>query len=175
LPESRDLVLTNAGPLIALGKLNRLTLLTELYGTILVPEAVYQEVVTEGSQRGFHDAFTVRLFLSLHSATIVHLSDEVVEAYSPPVTLGRGERELLALSQRQPNPLVLLDDETARQEARRLGLRSKGTVGVLVQSFRTGLLPRREIELLLTEISGRGDIWISPRLCQQVLAEIRKG
>ena len=34
-------VLGNAGPLIALGKLNRLELLAELYGQARIPRAVY--------------------------------------------------------------------------------------------------------------------------------------
>jgi predicted nucleic acid-binding protein len=39
-------VVCNAGPLIALGKLNRLELLAELYGQVQIPRAVYDEAVT---------------------------------------------------------------------------------------------------------------------------------
>jgi predicted nucleic acid-binding protein len=40
------IVLSNAGPLIALSKLNRLSVLSELYGIVHVPHTVQGEVVT---------------------------------------------------------------------------------------------------------------------------------
>ena len=55
-------VLCNAGPLIALGKLNRLELLAELYGQIRIPRVVYDEAVTQGLALGMPDAHTIRLF-----------------------------------------------------------------------------------------------------------------
>jgi predicted nucleic acid-binding protein len=38
--------------LIALGKLNRLELLAELYGEVQIPRAVYDEAVTQGLALG---------------------------------------------------------------------------------------------------------------------------
>jgi predicted nucleic acid-binding protein len=40
-------VLCNSGPLIALGKLNRLDLLVALYGEVEIPRAVHDEVVSQ--------------------------------------------------------------------------------------------------------------------------------
>jgi predicted nucleic acid-binding protein len=55
---------------------------------------------------------------------------------------------------------VLMDDEIARIEARHLGLRVYGTLGVLVRSFRRNLLSFDQVELLIREIAARPDIWI---------------
>ena len=55
-------VLCNAGPLGALGKLNRLELLAELYGQVEIPRAVVDEAVTQGLALGMADALTIRLF-----------------------------------------------------------------------------------------------------------------
>jgi predicted nucleic acid-binding protein len=41
-------VVSNAGPLIALGKLGQLGLLLKLYGEILIPREVCNEVVING-------------------------------------------------------------------------------------------------------------------------------
>jgi predicted nucleic acid-binding protein len=57
-----SVVLCNAGPLMALGKLNRLDLLVGLFGQVQIPRAVYHEVVTQGLIRGAPDALAVRLF-----------------------------------------------------------------------------------------------------------------
>ena len=39
---------TNSTPLIELSKINQLDVLRDVYGTILIPEAVYVEVVIDG-------------------------------------------------------------------------------------------------------------------------------
>lgn len=109
-------IISNAGPLMALAKLNRLDLLAKLYQQVEAPVAVYREVVTE-----------------------------------------------------DPNARVLIDDDVARREARRLSIEVKGTLGVLVQAFRRKLLSLDETELLIQQIAARPDIWIGARLCEGVL------
>jgi predicted nucleic acid-binding protein len=80
--------------------------------------------------------------------------------------------EILALARTLANPLLLLDDEVARSEARRLKLRICGTLGLLVQAYREKLLSFSQVELLIREIAVRPDIWIGARLCEQVLASL---
>lgn len=164
------IVLSNAGPLIALSKLNRLTLLSELYGTVHVPRTVYEEVT---AAQGRPDALTARIFLQHFRWPILEASSGVLQAYRPPVELDAGERELLALARDLKDPLLLLDDEAARSEARRLGFRLKGTLGVLVEAHRKGLLAFGEVELLVLEIAARPDIWIGEKLCRAVLDDLR--
>jgi predicted nucleic acid-binding protein len=169
-----SVVLCNSGPLMALGKLNRLDLLAELYDKVQVPQAVYNEVVSQGLARGAPDALIVRLFLQRQGWPVVEVSLEVLSAYEPAVVLDPGEREVLALAQTLPDPLVLLDDEAARTEARRLELRVRGTLGILVQAFRRDLLSLSQVEWLLNEIAARPDIWIGSKLCSQVLKSLRE-
>ncbi len=72
------------------------------------------------------------------------------------------------------HPLVLLDDEVARSEARRVNLRVRGTSGVLAQAYREQILTLAQTELLIGKISARRDIWISAKLCEQVLASLQE-
>jgi predicted nucleic acid-binding protein len=167
-------ILSNASPLIALGKLNRLDLLVDLYGRVQTSRAVYTEVVTRGLARGAPDALTIRLFWQRQNWPIVDVPPAVIARYTPLVILDPGETEILALAQILSDPLVLLDDEVARTEARRLKLRVRGTVGVLVQAYQEGHLSYSQIDLLLQEIAVRPDIWISAKLCQQVLDALPK-
>ena len=167
-------VLCNAGPLITLGKLNRLELLSELYGEVQIPHAVYDEVVTCGLAKGASDALTVRLFWQRHEWPVVGAPPSVLSTYTPPVILDPGERAVLALAQTMKHPLVLLDDEVARSEARRLNLRVCGTLGILAQACRKQMLTLAQTELLIREISARRDIWISAKLSEQVLASLQR-
>ena len=59
----RPRVVADAGPLMALAKLNVLPLLKRLYGRVLVSQTVYDEVVTEGLARGYPDAGVVQRLL----------------------------------------------------------------------------------------------------------------
>jgi predicted nucleic acid-binding protein len=45
------IVVADSTPLIALARIDRLNLLKELFGAVLIPEAVFQEVVTRGKER----------------------------------------------------------------------------------------------------------------------------
>ena len=56
-------VVSNAGPLIALGKLGRLGLLNQLYDVVLIPSEVYQEVVVNGLRLGAPDADAVQFLV----------------------------------------------------------------------------------------------------------------
>jgi predicted nucleic acid-binding protein len=168
------IVLCNAGPLIALGKLNRLELLAGLYGQVEIPRTVYDEAVTQGLALGAADARTIRLFWQAAGWPVVEVPAAVIATYKPPVILDPGEKEVLALAQTLPDALVLLDDETARAEARRLNLRVRGTLGILAQAYHAEILAFSQVELLIQEIGARPDIWISARLCDQVLQTLRK-
>ncbi len=162
-------VLSNAGPLIVLAKLNRLELLADLYGQVQIPRAVYTEVVTQGLARGAPDALTIRLFWQQQNWPVIEVPPKILDAYQSPVILHPGEHAVLALAQTLSATLVLLDDEVARTEGRRLNLHLRGTLGVLAQAYRQEYLSLAQIELLLQEISLRPDIWISAKLCQQIL------
>jgi len=170
---SGPVVLCNAGPVITLGKLNRLELLAGLYGEVQIPHAVYDEAVTCGLAKGASDALTIRLFWQRHEWPVVEVSPAVLSTYTPSVILHPGERAVLALAQTMKHPLVLLDDEVARSEARRLKLRVRGTLGILTQGYREQMLTLAQTELLIREISARRDIWIGAKLCEQVLASLQ--
>lgn len=165
-------VLSDASPLIALGKLNRLHLLSDLFDQVQIPRAVYGEVVTRGLVRGAPEALTVRLFWQRQQWPIVNVSGALLSAYAPAVVLDPGETEVLALAQSFPDPLVLLDDEVARTEARRLGLGVCGTLGVIARAYGAELLSLDQTELLIREIAARPDIWIAAKLCEQVLGSL---
>jgi predicted nucleic acid-binding protein len=132
--------------------------------------------VVDGSRLEAPDSLHIRLFLEHYRFPILDASEDVLRRYVQWPRLGSGEKQLLSLAQSFAGDevQVLVDDEAAREEARRLGFLVKGTVGVLVQAYRTSLLALDEIELLLLEIAARPDLWISEKLCQQVMEQLRR-
>jgi predicted nucleic acid-binding protein len=55
--------------------------------------------------------------------------------------LGPGEAEVLMLALELDDAVVVLDDAFARRMAESLGLRLKGTLGLLLDAKREGLIP----------------------------------
>jgi predicted nucleic acid-binding protein len=68
---------------------------------------------------------------------------------------------------------VLLDDELARDYARSLGLKVKGTLGTIVSAYHLDLLSFHEVEIVFQSILDRDDIWISEELVKSVRAKLK--
>ena len=166
-------VISNAGPLIALGKLGRLDLLLKLYDEIIAPRQVYDEVVVVGLRLGAPEAPMIdRLIRQGHIAVVsVHLPFPLPAWAS---TLDPGEIEVVVLAQQQKPNWVLIDNAHARRAARQVGLPLKGTVGLLLEAFRQQHLTLQEFEFLIQEIQTRPELWISDQLCQAALQVARQ-
>ncbi len=128
-------VVTDSGPLIALATVGLMDLVGKLYGSVLVPGAVFQEVAHFGRTRpGGAELATASWAerVDLDAPPDVLLAQE----------LGPGEAEAISLAALRGARLLLLDDRRARRIAEvAYGLRVKGAAGVLVSSKQAGLIP----------------------------------
>jgi predicted nucleic acid-binding protein len=165
-------VVSNAGPLIALGRLGRLGLLSQLYGVVLISPEVHQEVVVNGLRLGAPDADAVRFLIQKAQIQVVPIE---LASNDPLHTLGidKGEAETLALARQERADWVLIDDAHARRAARSVDIRCKGTIGILLEAFRKNMLPMTEFELLIFEIKRQPTLWIGEQLCDDALAQAR--
>lgn len=164
---------SNAGPLITLGKLGQLGLLLKLYDEILISREVYSEVVVNGLRLGAPDAQAVN---SLFQQSHIKVADVVLPSPLPswarPIDVG--EVETILLAQQRSVGQVLIDNAHARKAARQAGLTPKGTIGLLLTAYRRGHLSLPEFELLIHNIKARPDLWINERLCDEALTEARQ-
>ena len=149
-------------------------LLKRLYGTAVISQKVYEEVVIEGLARGYADAAAIELFWQQQGWSPIVVEPGEIPKDLRETRLDPGERESLYLASKSRDPLLLVDDEAAREMARERGIQIKGTLGCLVEGFRKKLLRLEELEFLFAQIEKREDIWISPDLCRQVLVEVKK-
>lgn len=133
----------NAGPLIALAKLDLLHLLKTVFAELLVPEAVQHEVLAKPAPekvrllKAFQESFTV--------VPTPMIPDDVANAVAG---LDDGEIAVLTVGNAQGrDALVILDDRLARRAARALGLNLTGTVGLLLAFKKRGHLGSVSSEL----------------------------
>ena len=83
--------------------------------------------------------------------------------------VGQGEAEAIALAQRESSSILLLDDLRARKLADRLGLRRMGTVALLGQAKREGMIPK--LKPMLDALVANG-IYIRQELIAAALQEV---
>ena len=159
MPESPLLVVTNTTPLISLALIGKLELLRTLYGEVVVPRAVYTEVLAGGLSHPGREA--VRLADWLRVQELKDTSRAALVA-----DLDRGEAEVIALAQEIGADLVIIDERMARQYAKRLGLILTGTLGVLLKAKHSGLIP--SVGPLVAQLK-QGGIHISESLLTTAL------
>jgi predicted nucleic acid-binding protein len=154
------IVVSDATPLIALAKIGQLRLLQELFGGILIPRMVYDEVVTNSSGRPGADEIRLAEWITIRSPAdqnrVAYLRDD----------LDAGEAEALVLADELNADWILLDETKARLAAEFLGLHFIGTVGVLLLAKRMGKL--NAIRPLLEQLRAE-KFHISEKMVRAVL------
>jgi predicted nucleic acid-binding protein len=127
------IVVADAGPLIYLDGIGKLDLLPALYGRVLVPRRVFEEVVVEGA--GLPGAAGVAAAGWLEVVDIP--ADDLVYA-ALRTAVDSGEAAAIALAARTHADVVLIDDRAGRLAATQLGLLVRGTLAILVEAKRRG-------------------------------------
>lgn len=123
-------VVANSSPLISLAASGLLDVLPALFGTVHIPDAVYDEVVTKGQGRAGAQLVTQAAWITRHTVA----DRQKVEAFCDQTKLHRGEAEAILLAVELGATAIILDDAGARKAALAHQLTVTGTVGVLLSA-----------------------------------------
>lgn len=151
-------VIANTTPLIALANIDRLELLHELYGTIIVPQAVVDEIISEPAKQRVRSATWIKVEAIQDSS-----QKDIFRA-----RLHAGEVEVMILAREQNADLVIMDDNAAKKTAKFLGLNVTGTLGILLKAKKEGYLEM--VEPIMNELILDG-LFISDTVKGYVLKE----
>lgn len=143
-------VVCNSSVLIALSAIEKLDLLPKRFPEgVLIPQAVWREVVETGNgQPG------AREVASAGWLTVCETRDRDFIALLR-MDLDQGEAEAIALSCEAQAGLLLLDEKDARRVAQHLGIKTLGTVGLLIWAKRSGVIANLREQLDALQIKGR--------------------
>lgn len=129
-----DRIVVDSSPLIVLLKSDLAGILPELYSEVLVPDAVWHEILAG------KESDPARLSLpSLH--WVKRISVEITNTTLRDQGLGRGEVEAITIALERANTRFLADDFAARSCAKELKIPFIGTGGLLVLAKKKGLIP----------------------------------
>lgn len=155
------IVVSNTSPIINLAAIGRLNLLQQLYGKVVIPQSVYDEIVVSGSgQAGSFEVSNLDWLETRSAADVALVALLQVE-------LDSGEADAIALAVELKADLILMDERKGRKIAGRVGLRCVGLLGVLIEAKRTGLVSI--VRPIVDDLIGRAGFWIGPDLYQRVL------
>lgn len=155
------IVVSDTSAINNLAAINQLHLLQQLYGTVLIPEAVYLELnepsfpVAGASEVKTFDWIQIRIVGDRN----------LIKAFRN--ELDAGEAEAIALAIETQAERILIDERQGRLIAARLNLRYTGILGVLVEAKSQGLIA--EVKPLLDALINQAGFWVAEPLYKRVL------
>jgi predicted nucleic acid-binding protein len=153
--------MADAGPLIALAKINQLELLPALFISVLITQAVATECLRCQSVDG------VLIQTALASGWLRCVENPVFKHHLSK-SLGLGEQSSIEYAlQATEKTLLILDDALARKQALRFGQRVVGTAALLFEAQRKGLIG--DAEVLIVELNRVGY-----RISAAVVAQLKQ-
>jgi predicted nucleic acid-binding protein len=135
-------------------------LLQNLFQHITIPPEVFEEVVVRGAgQPGAGETYTAQWIVRgmLERSDVANILA---------AELDRGEAEAIALALQEKADWLLIDERVGRRFAQQVGLKVKGTLGVLLEGVRRGFID--DLQTLLDMLVARGT-WIAPATYAEVL------
>jgi predicted nucleic acid-binding protein len=157
-------VVSNTSPLLNLAIIDRLGLVQEQFGAIIIPPAVHNELKIDDERPGssvLRDAVDTG-WIGLGQVENITLCQALRRE------LDNGEAEAIALAVEVEADLILLDEREGRRVAQSMGLEVVGLVGILLKASHKGSIVSLRQELnLLREKAG---FWLDDRLTEKVLA-----
>jgi predicted nucleic acid-binding protein len=153
-------VVSNSGPLINLAKVGQFTLLRDLFQHLTIPPAVFEEVVIRGGVQPGAGETNAASWITRGMLAQSDVADILA------AELDRGEAEAIALALQEKADWLLIDERVGRRFAQRVGLKVKGTLGVLLEGVRRDCID--DLQPLLDTLVAKGT-WIAPAIYAQVL------
>ncbi|MHC5718537.1 MAG: DUF3368 domain-containing protein [Nostoc sp.] len=155
------IIVSDTSPINNLAAINHLHLLQQLYGTVLIPEAVYRELTDPNFPVA--GAIEVQTFIWIQTRPV---EDRIlVEALSNELDIGEAEAIALALEMKADQ--VLIDERRGRMIAARLNLAYTGILGILVEAKSQRLISA--VKPLLDALINQAGFWVAEPLYKRVL------
>lgn len=127
------IIVSNSGPIISFCRAGKLNILKLILSKIVIPEAVYFEVVEQGEDRQGSNEIINSTWIQTREIKNIEIKKSLSD------TLGSGEKEAIILAE-ELDGFILLDDRRARSEAKFRKLKVISSVDILLQAKISGII-----------------------------------
>ena len=154
------IVVSDATPLNVLARIALIEFLPRLYGRVVIPSAVRDELTRPSTPKDVRD-------WAASAPAWLEVKDPAVRDQGG--LAGRGERQAIALAVELGADRLLVDDGKARRQAANAGIRTIGTLGLLEAFSTRGICP---LDQALARLPA--DFRLSPQLIEESLERVRR-
>jgi len=155
------IIISDTSPINNLAAIGALHLLKSLYGTVVIPEAVYREL-TEPD-------FVVAGAVEVQTLEWIQVRSIADGAFLSVLRseLDPGESEAIALALELGAEQILIDERKGRSVAKRLSVQYTGTLGILLEAKNQALIS--SVKPLLDALIEEAGFWIAESLYKEAL------
>ncbi|MCG5060222.1 MAG: DUF3368 domain-containing protein [Limnoraphis sp. WC205] len=155
------IVVSNTSPISNLAKVEQLNLIYQLYGRILIPCAVHEELLDRRAGDTVITAVGSATWIDIQSVQNQRLVDDLR------IRVNVGEAEAIALAIEIKADRLIIDERLGRQAARDFGVKITGVLGILLLAKRQKLI--LEVQPIMDHLIERANFRISSQLYADVL------
>lgn len=155
-------IVSDSGPILSFARAHRLDLLHQVVGELIIPEAVYEDIVVHGAGKPGAEEVQYASWIACEQVRDRSLVDQL------PQKLGLGEREAIVLA-KELDAALLADEHEARKEALGLGINHLGSLRVLKEAKDRRII--QKVKPILDELIAAG-MYLSDTLYQEFLREV---
>lgn len=157
------IIVSNTSPISNLAKVGQLSLMQKIYGRIMIPCAVHEELLDERAGETVVTAVQSATWLEIRSVQNQQLVDELR------TRVNVGEAEAIALAVEVEATRLLIDERLGRQAAKDLGLKITGVLGILLLAKRQNSI--MVVKPIMDDLITQANFRISSQLYADVLDE----
>lgn len=156
------IVVFDSSALINLAKINQLRLLEDMYGGVLIPQGIYDEIVIDGAGKVGSEEVQNAQFIKVKEVD----NPEDIGVYTDP--LSPEDAEVIVLAKEQNADLIITRDRRLRGRANREGFIAVSLIELFLEAKQTGYI--QSVKNQLDELKNKG-VLIREGVYQEALRE----
>lgn len=163
------IVVSDTTPLISLLQTDHLDLFEKLFGQVLIPKAVFDELTVDERYKFEADQIRRKEFIIVKAVQ----NSESASLLKRATGLDKGESEAIVLTDEVNADVLLMDEAKGRTVSFQMGFKVMGTIGVLMAAYEEKELTADEIRECIEGLQNAGR-HISQKHYQILLDRIRE-
>lgn len=146
------IVVSDTTPIISLLKIKRLILLEKLFGEVLIPNCVYEELTND--ERFQEEAKIINNVPYIKAVSVSN--PEAVRILKMATGLDQGESEAIVLTDELKADILLMDEAKGRTISGQMGITIMGTIGLLISAYEDKLITVEEARRCIDSLQRSG-------------------
>ena len=160
------IIVNDTAALSSLAIAGQLSLLRQLYNTVIIPQAVADELANASLEESRVGAIPALSWIEIRQAS----NSSMVQTLQEQQNLDTGDAEAIILALELGADRLLIDERLSRQAAIQIGLPITGMLGVLVAAKIEGLISA--VKPVMDDLISQAGFWVSGQLYDEVLQAV---